>query len=73
MELTYIFRYPNEQICEGTEVCTGTWFATPWTECTETCGGGTHTREVRISGNYLKINIKINIITPDNYLLPNYT
>ncbi len=40
------FRYDTEQECEGAEECTGTWFTTAWTECTEACGGGTHSRKV---------------------------
>ena len=40
-------RYDTEQECEGTEECTGTWFTTLWGDCTEPCGGGTYTREVK--------------------------
>jgi hypothetical protein len=40
------FRYKVEQICRGTEECGGSWFTTAWSECTETCGGGTNTRKV---------------------------
>ena len=43
-----IFRYPSEQECQGIEECSAIWFATPWSECTAECGGGTHSRKVII-------------------------
>ena len=44
-----IFRYPSEQECQGTEECSAVWFATPWSECTAECGGGTHSRKVIVN------------------------
>ena len=41
-----IFRYPSEQECQGAEECSAVWFATPWSECTAECGGGTYSRKV---------------------------
>ena len=48
-KITFFFqRYDTEQECEGVEECTGTWFTTLWGDCTEPCGGGTYTREVKL-------------------------
>lgn len=36
----------NTRECEGTNECPGEWFAGPWSDCTELCGGGRKTRKV---------------------------
>lgn len=33
--------------CDGkTKECPGQWFTGPWSDCSQKCGGGTHTRKV---------------------------
>ena len=49
VKVKYIFRYPSEQECQGSEECSAIWFATPWSECTAECGGGTHSRKVIVN------------------------
>jgi hypothetical protein len=39
-------RYNSTQPCNGTEVCTGTWYASSWGACSQECGGGKKTRKV---------------------------
>ena len=38
--LLHYSRYESEQECEGSEECTGTWFASDWGTCSVACGEG---------------------------------